>query len=126
MAAEIAAADLVLGRAGATTLAELSAVGRPAVLVPLPAAADDHQRKNAQAIERAGGAVVIDQAELTGPGLAGTVAMLAADRGRLARMSEAMRAFARPGAAAAIVDRLLELAGRPDGAGAPDGRGRAR
>lgn len=108
---EVMAATLVIGRAGATTLAELAAAGRPAVLVPFPAATDDHQRKNAAVLERAGAAVVIDQASLTGAALAETVRALAADRPRLGRMSEAMRGFARPDAAGVIVDRVLTLAG---------------
>ena len=108
---EVMAAHLVIGRAGATTLAELAAAGRAAVLVPFPAATDDHQRKNAEVLERAGAAVVIDQASLTGAALADTVRALAADRPRLGRMSEAMRGFARPDAAGVIVDRVLMLAG---------------
>jgi UDP-N-acetylglucosamine--N-acetylmuramyl-(pentapeptide) pyrophosphoryl-undecaprenol N-acetylglucosamine transferase len=108
---EVMAADLVIGRAGATTLAELAAAGRPAVLVPFPAATDDHQRRNAEVLEGAGAAVVLDQASLSGAALADTVRALAADRPRLARMGEAMRGFARPDAAGAIVDRVLTLAG---------------
>jgi UDP-N-acetylglucosamine--N-acetylmuramyl-(pentapeptide) pyrophosphoryl-undecaprenol N-acetylglucosamine transferase len=68
---EVTAATLVIGRAGATTLAELAAAGRPAVLVPLPTATDDHQRRNAQVLADAGAAVVIDERDLTGPRLAG-------------------------------------------------------
>jgi UDP-N-acetylglucosamine--N-acetylmuramyl-(pentapeptide) pyrophosphoryl-undecaprenol N-acetylglucosamine transferase len=108
---EVMAADVVVGRAGATTLAELAAAGRPSVLVPLPTATDDHQRQNAQVLAAAGAAVVIDERELTGPALAAAVAGLVADRGARDRMAEAVRAFARPDAAARIVDRALELAG---------------
>ncbi len=111
MVPEMMAADLVIGRAGATTLAELAAAGRPALLVPFPAATDDHQRKNAEVLERAGAAVVIDQASLTAAGLVDAVRALAADRPRLARMSDAMHEFARPDAAGRIVDRVLTLAG---------------
>jgi UDP-N-acetylglucosamine--N-acetylmuramyl-(pentapeptide) pyrophosphoryl-undecaprenol N-acetylglucosamine transferase len=107
--AEMTTADLVIARAGSTTLAELAAVGRPAVLVPLPAR-DDHQLRNARVLERAGAAVVIEQTQLTASRLAETVRTLAADRARLAQMGAAMRTFARPGAAAAIVDRVLDLA----------------
>jgi UDP-N-acetylglucosamine--N-acetylmuramyl-(pentapeptide) pyrophosphoryl-undecaprenol N-acetylglucosamine transferase len=120
VAAEMTAADLVVGRAGATTLAELAAAGRPAVLVPLPTAADDHQRKNARVLERAGAAVVLDQTALSGESLAETVRGLAADPARVARMRDAMRRLARPDAASAIVDRALALAGWAD-AGAADG-----
>lgn len=117
VAAEMRQADLVVGRAGATTLAELAALGRPAVLVPFPAATDDHQRKNARVLAEAGAAVMIDQAELSGRRLAETVSSLLADRDRLGKMSRAMRAFARPDAAGIIVDRVLELAGRPSSVG---------
>jgi UDP-N-acetylglucosamine--N-acetylmuramyl-(pentapeptide) pyrophosphoryl-undecaprenol N-acetylglucosamine transferase len=108
--AEVIAADLVIGRAGATTLAELAAAARPAVLIPLPTAADDHQRRNAEVLERAGGAIVIDQTTLTGPRLAEAVQALAADLVRRARMSDAMRTLARPDAAGTIVDRVMQLA----------------
>ncbi len=110
VAPEMIAADLVVGRAGATTLAELAAAGRPSVLIPFPAATDDHQRRNAEAVERAGAAVMIDQASLTGARLVETVQRLAADRDRLARMGEAARTLARPDAAEAIVDRVWQLA----------------
>jgi UDP-N-acetylglucosamine--N-acetylmuramyl-(pentapeptide) pyrophosphoryl-undecaprenol N-acetylglucosamine transferase len=125
VAAEMQAADLVLGRAGATTLAELAASGTPAVLIPLPTAADDHQRKNAEALERAGAAVMLLQPTLTPARLVETIAALAADRGRLARMADAMRTLARPDAAAAIADRVVALAahvGRGAGAGGSGGR----
>jgi UDP-N-acetylglucosamine--N-acetylmuramyl-(pentapeptide) pyrophosphoryl-undecaprenol N-acetylglucosamine transferase len=108
---EVNAATLVIGRAGATTLAELAAAGRPAVLVPLPTATDDHQRRNAQVLADAGAAVVIDERDLTGPRLAGAVADVLDDRRALDRMAEAVQGFAKPDAAARIVDRALELAG---------------
>ena len=109
MASEMKGADLVLGRAGATTLAELAAAGRPAVLVPFPAAADDHQRKNAAVLTGAGAAEVVEQTDLSGERLASVVGRLLGDRDRLATMSRAMRTFARPDAAARIVDRVLAL-----------------
>jgi UDP-N-acetylglucosamine--N-acetylmuramyl-(pentapeptide) pyrophosphoryl-undecaprenol N-acetylglucosamine transferase len=112
VAGEMSAATLVIGRAGATTLAELAALGKPAVLVPFPAAADDHQRRNARVLADAGAAEMIDQAELSDARLADVVARLLGDRERLAAMSRAMRAFARPDAAATIVDRALALAGK--------------
>jgi UDP-N-acetylglucosamine--N-acetylmuramyl-(pentapeptide) pyrophosphoryl-undecaprenol N-acetylglucosamine transferase len=111
VADEMTAADLVIARAGATTLAELAAAGRPAVLVPFPAATDDHQRKNARAVVEAGGAVVIDETELSGSRLVGVVDELLGDGATVAAMSQAMRRLARPDAAVRIVDRLLELAG---------------
>jgi UDP-N-acetylglucosamine--N-acetylmuramyl-(pentapeptide) pyrophosphoryl-undecaprenol N-acetylglucosamine transferase len=80
------------------------------VLVPFPAATDDHQRKNARVLADAGAAVVIDQAELTGDVLARTLEDVLSHPSRLASMRRAMAAFARPDAAGRIVDRLLELA----------------
>jgi UDP-N-acetylglucosamine--N-acetylmuramyl-(pentapeptide) pyrophosphoryl-undecaprenol N-acetylglucosamine transferase len=111
VADEMTAADLVIARAGATTLAELAAAGRPAVLVPFPAATDDHQRRNAMVVVNAGGAVMLEEAGLTGARLADVVEGLLRDPARLAGMSNAIRTLARPDAAARIVDRLLELAG---------------
>jgi UDP-N-acetylglucosamine--N-acetylmuramyl-(pentapeptide) pyrophosphoryl-undecaprenol N-acetylglucosamine transferase len=109
---EMSEADLVVSRAGATTLAELTAAGRPSILVPLPTATDDHQRKNAQVLADAAAAVVIDQRELTGERLASAVIGLAGDPARRATMAAAARGLARPEAARAIVDRALALVGR--------------
>ena len=109
VAGEMTGADLVICRAGATTLAELAAVGRPAVLVPLPSAADDHQRKNAQMFVNAGAAVMIEEKDVNAATLAGVVADLLKDSDRRARMGAAMKMLARPDAAARIVDRLVEL-----------------
>jgi UDP-N-acetylglucosamine--N-acetylmuramyl-(pentapeptide) pyrophosphoryl-undecaprenol N-acetylglucosamine transferase len=106
---EMKAADLVICRAGATTLAELTAAGRPSVLVPLPTAADDHQRKNAQVLADAGAAELLEQAQMTGERLAAAIVGLAADGSRRAAMSAAARRLARPDAAKAIVDRALAL-----------------
>jgi UDP-N-acetylglucosamine--N-acetylmuramyl-(pentapeptide) pyrophosphoryl-undecaprenol N-acetylglucosamine transferase len=75
---EMRAADLVICRAGATTLAEVSALGRPSILVPLPTATDDHQRKNAAVLAGAGAAIVVDERELDGARLASEIAALAA------------------------------------------------
>lgn len=109
---EIKAADLVISRAGATTIAELTAAGKPAVLVPLPTAADDHQRKNAELLREAGAVEVIEQKDLTGQRLATRVLELTADADRLAAMASAARRLARPDAATLIVDRALELVSR--------------
>ncbi|MBZ5638407.1 MAG: undecaprenyldiphospho-muramoylpentapeptide beta-N-acetylglucosaminyltransferase [Acidobacteriia bacterium] len=120
MAARLAGADLAVCRAGATTLAELAAAGRPAVLVPYPFAADDHQRLNAEAVEDAGAAVVVLDRDLDGSRLAATVAALAADPARRRAMGEAARKLARPDAAeriADVADALLE--GGAPGAGGP-------
>lgn len=108
---EMTAADLVVCRAGATTLAELAAAGKPAVLVPLPTAADDHQRKNAEATARAGAAVAIEQASLSGERLASEIARLLGDAGLRERMSAAARALARPDAARVIAEHVVDLAG---------------
>jgi UDP-N-acetylglucosamine--N-acetylmuramyl-(pentapeptide) pyrophosphoryl-undecaprenol N-acetylglucosamine transferase len=108
---EMKSADLVICRAGATTLAELTASGRPSLLIPLPTATDDHQRKNADVLVAAGAADMIEQSSLTGDLLGQRIVDLIADRGRLERMSVAARSFARPDAARHIVDRALQLAG---------------
>jgi UDP-N-acetylglucosamine--N-acetylmuramyl-(pentapeptide) pyrophosphoryl-undecaprenol N-acetylglucosamine transferase len=110
MASEMAAADLVVCRAGATTIAELAVAGRPAILVPLPQAADDHQRRNARVLEEAGAAVVIEQRELTGERLAREIAALADDPARRRALGAAVRRFARPEAARTIAERVLALA----------------
>ena len=104
MPARLAEADLVLCRSGATTLAELTAAGRAAMLVPYPFAADDHQWHNAEALRRAGAAEVVRDAELTGRRIAEFVAGSDADRGRLRAMGRAARALGRPGATKAICD----------------------
>jgi len=109
---EMKAADLVICRAGATTLAELTASGRPAILVPLPTATDDHQRKNAEVLGRAGAGLVIEERDLSGERLAGTIAKLVADPAQRRQMSEAARKLARPDAAARIADRVEQLAPR--------------
>ena len=88
---EMKQADLVVCRAGATTLSELAAAGRPAMLVPLPTATDDHQRKNAEAFARAGGAVVLDERRLTGERLAAELLALAGDPARRQRDGRAGR-----------------------------------
>jgi len=108
---EMTEADLVICRAGATTLAELAAAGKPAVLVPLPTAADDHQRKNAEATARAGAAVVLEQQTLTGAALAAETSRLLGDPGLRARMRAAAHALAKPDAARVIAERVIALAG---------------
>lgn len=111
MGRQLRQAELIVSRAGATTLAEITAAGKSSILIPLPTSADDHQRRNAEALARAGAADVLLQSELSGPALAARVLALAADPARRARMAAAARARARPDAAKAIVDRALELAG---------------
>jgi UDP-N-acetylglucosamine--N-acetylmuramyl-(pentapeptide) pyrophosphoryl-undecaprenol N-acetylglucosamine transferase len=108
---EVKAASLVVCRAGATTLAELTAAGRPSVLIPLPTAADDHQRMNAEVLAAAGAAEMIEQKNLTGAVLAERILALIEDPARLAAMSAAARRLAKPHATSTIVDTVLELAG---------------
>jgi UDP-N-acetylglucosamine--N-acetylmuramyl-(pentapeptide) pyrophosphoryl-undecaprenol N-acetylglucosamine transferase len=105
-----AAADVVVSRAGATTVAELAAVGMPAVLIPLPGAPGDHQTANARALEQVGAAVVLAQAVLTVDRLAAELDRLLADPDRLAEMGDAARSVARPGAAAAVAGLAEEHA----------------
>jgi len=112
MGRRLAAADLVVCRAGATTLAEIAAARKAAILIPLPTATDDHQRKNAEALVDAGAADLLLQSDMTGRTLARRIVALAADGGRRARMAAAVAAFARPDAARTIVDRALQLVER--------------
>ena len=109
---EVSAADLVVCRAGATTLAELTAAGRPALLVPLPTAADDHQRRNAEVLASAGAAEVMEQKRMTGALLAERILALVADPVRLTAMAVAARRLARPDAAMVIADKVFELVKR--------------
>jgi UDP-N-acetylglucosamine--N-acetylmuramyl-(pentapeptide) pyrophosphoryl-undecaprenol N-acetylglucosamine transferase len=119
---EMKAADVVVCRAGATTLAELAASGTPAVLVPLPTSADDHQRRNAEVFAAAGAAVVIAQHDLTNV-LPDVLKAVVSDVETRRRMSKAARTLARPDAAARIADRAEQLIGRPS---TPRGAGDAR
>lgn len=104
MPERLAAAQLVVCRAGASTLAELAAAGRPAVLVPYPFAADDHQRVNAEEVKRHGAALVLLDREITGLRLAGAIRELLDDPERLITMGRAARQLARPDAAQRIAD----------------------
>lgn len=110
MGRRLAAADLVVCRAGATTLAELMASGKPSVLIPLPTATDDHQRKNAEAMAAQGAAELLLQADASGAALADRVARLARDVEARIAMGAAARRLSRPDAATVIVDRALALA----------------
>jgi UDP-N-acetylglucosamine--N-acetylmuramyl-(pentapeptide) pyrophosphoryl-undecaprenol N-acetylglucosamine transferase len=107
MPAAFAEADLVVCRSGAGTVSELAAAGKPSILVPFPFAADDHQTRNAQAMEHAGAARVVRDAEMNGDRLVHLVGELS---GSLERMGEAARRIARPGAAARAADVLEEEA----------------
>jgi UDP-N-acetylglucosamine--N-acetylmuramyl-(pentapeptide) pyrophosphoryl-undecaprenol N-acetylglucosamine transferase len=107
-----AASDLVLSRAGGTTLAELTALGKPAVLVPYPHHADRHQERNAELLESRGGASVIRESELTPDVFEREVVSLLLDAGTLSRMASSSRALGRPDAARRVASRLAELASR--------------
>lgn len=107
----LAAADLALTRAGGTTVAELAELGLPAVLVPLPIAPRDHQTANAQALVRAGAALLVPDPELTGPRLEAELGPLFDDPRRLGRMGAAAAELARPDAADRVVD-LVERCAR--------------
>lgn len=105
-------ADLVLARSGASTVAELGAAGKPALLIPFPAAADDHQRKNAEVMVEAGAAVMMIEAETTRDQLRRALLSLLADRPRLAEMAAQAKSLARPDAAERIAEMVIKLAQR--------------
>lgn len=109
MADELAAADVVVSRAGAMTIGELSAIGRAAVLVPFAAATNNHQELNARVVERAGGAVVITESELTPERLASAISEIAGDPERAARMGAASKTLATPEATKTIVDLIEKI-----------------
>ena len=109
MDTEMSDADIVICRAGATTLAELAAAGRPAILVPYPHAANDHQRFNAAAFEASGAAEVIDPNELTATVLAERLLALTVDDKQRVARADATRRLGMPDAARMIVDRIERL-----------------
>ena len=106
---EIADADLVVSRAGAMTIGELAAVGRAAILIPFAAATNNHQELNARVVERAGGAIVITEAQLRPERLALAIAEVINDSERTARMGSAARSLAAPQATKTIVDLLEKI-----------------
>jgi UDP-N-acetylglucosamine--N-acetylmuramyl-(pentapeptide) pyrophosphoryl-undecaprenol N-acetylglucosamine transferase len=109
MVSSFAESDLVICRAGATTTAELIAAGKAALMVPFPMAADDHQRKNAEALANAGAARMILQQDLAGERLAQEIASLTREPERITAMEQAARQLARGDAAGAVVDLMEEL-----------------
>jgi len=115
VAREIARADVIVQRAGASSLAELCAIGRPSILVPFPFAADQHQLANARSLEKAGAAIALPQDEATEARLFAELSALAADPDRRTRMAERAAAEGKPSAAADIAADLLELARRAKG-----------
>jgi UDP-N-acetylglucosamine--N-acetylmuramyl-(pentapeptide) pyrophosphoryl-undecaprenol N-acetylglucosamine transferase len=111
MAARFAQAHLVVARGGASTVAELAAAAKPSLLVPFAAAADEHQKRNAEAMVRAAAAVMIEEAELGAPGrLLDALSGLLRDPAKLAAMSAAARTLAHPDAAERIADKIATLA----------------
>jgi UDP-N-acetylglucosamine--N-acetylmuramyl-(pentapeptide) pyrophosphoryl-undecaprenol N-acetylglucosamine transferase len=105
-----AGADLLVCRSGASTVAEVTAAGKPAIFIPFPQAADDHQRRNAEAIAAAGAAVLIPQPDLTPERLARTVIELLSDPGRLQEMSQRARSLSHVDAAGRMARMVAELA----------------
>ena len=110
MFVEFGNADLVICRAGATTCAELGAAGKASIMVPLPTAADDHQRKNAEAFERAGASKMLVQADLSGKSLSHAIAELIESPETVSKMEAAARKLGRAAAAQATVDLIEGLA----------------
>jgi UDP-N-acetylglucosamine--N-acetylmuramyl-(pentapeptide) pyrophosphoryl-undecaprenol N-acetylglucosamine transferase len=104
-------ADLILCRSGASTVAEITAAGKPAVFVPFPRAADDHQKRNAQALEQAGAAVMLEESNLTSSTLVETISGLFSDPARLQAMAAAARELSHPSAARDIAAMAASLAG---------------
>jgi UDP-N-acetylglucosamine--N-acetylmuramyl-(pentapeptide) pyrophosphoryl-undecaprenol N-acetylglucosamine transferase len=109
MVAAFAEVDLVVCRAGATTTAELIAAGKASLMIPFPLAADDHQRKNAEALATAGAGRMILQQDLSGERLAGEIITLAREPERISIMEQAARRLARGDAATAVVKMIEEL-----------------
>ena len=112
MADAYAQADLIICRAGATSIAEITAAGKAAILIPFPFAANDHQTKNAEVLDSAGAAVIIKEHELTGENLFGVIDDLLSNRKKLLQMEEASAKLGNMKAAAKIVDACMELAGK--------------
>lgn len=111
MPGAFARSDLVLCRSGASTVAEITAAGKPAIFVPLPTAADDHQRHNAEVLATGNAARLLPQTDLSGDRLVAEITSLLSDRSLLASMSEAARSFSHPDAAARIAGMAAQLAG---------------
>src|ERR1700730_14958998 len=103
-------ADLLVCRSGASTFAEIAAAANPAIFVPFPAAADDHQNVNARALERAGAAIVVEESNLDAAYLVDTIAALIPDQGRLRSMSAAAKSLAHPKAVQEIAAMVAQLA----------------
>ncbi len=111
MPGTFARTDLLVCRSGASTVGEITAAGKPAIFVPFPAAADDHQNVNARALERAGAAVVVEESNLGAAYLVDTIAALIGDSSRLQSMSAAAKSLSHPKAVEEIVEMVVRLAG---------------
>ena len=105
----MAAADLVICRAGASTIGELTALGKPAILVPSPFVAANHQYKNAKVLSDRGGVELIEEKDCTGEGLYEAALELLSDGGRRAAMGRALKELAAPNAAQDIYENLMAL-----------------
>ncbi|HPP74364.1 MAG TPA: UDP-N-acetylglucosamine--N-acetylmuramyl-(pentapeptide) pyrophosphoryl-undecaprenol N-acetylglucosamine transferase, partial [Armatimonadota bacterium] len=110
MATAYSAADLVVSRSGASSIAEITVSGLPSILIPYPFAHANHQKANAQAVSRAGGAIILEESEIDGQTLAGVIIDLAEDKNKLAAMAEASRRIGRPDAVGEIVQVVLDVA----------------
>jgi UDP-N-acetylglucosamine--N-acetylmuramyl-(pentapeptide) pyrophosphoryl-undecaprenol N-acetylglucosamine transferase len=106
---EIKRADLIVSRAGAMTIGELAAAGRPAIFVPFAAATNNHQELNARVVERAGGGLVITEAELTPERLGAAINEIINDPDRIGRMGAAARRLSTPEATKKIVDSIESI-----------------
>jgi UDP-N-acetylglucosamine--N-acetylmuramyl-(pentapeptide) pyrophosphoryl-undecaprenol N-acetylglucosamine transferase len=108
----MSSADIVICRAGGSTVAELTAIGKPAVLIPSPYVSNNEQYINAQQLQKAGGAIVLDESSCTGESLYETVAGILGDENKLKSMSEAQTALGRPKAAEQIAQLILSMSAR--------------
>lgn len=124
VASALASADLVIARCGASSCAELCAVGRPGIFIPFPFAADDHQWRNAKSLQDAGAVVALAQRDASPDVIASKIAEIARDPERRTRMAAAAAELGKPNAAAEIAEDLLSLV--RDGAGAPSPAERER
>jgi len=122
MGSAIAAADLVVSRAGATSIAEITAIGRASILVPYPYATDDHQTLNARAVSVAGGAIVVPDAELDDTAFEAAVLSLVSDAGKREAMAAAAAALGRPDAGGSVASAIREAGARTVSARVPASR----
>ncbi len=106
-----AEADLIICRSGASTVAEITAAGKPAIFIPFPRAADDHQTKNAQALEKGEAAILIPQSQLSSQSLAQEIMALLKDKSKLAAMAAASKQLAHPDAGREIAAMAAQVAG---------------